>query len=74
MNAVMPLYPLDGSALPKTMKTPASAPLVIQNFRPVSSQLSPLRSARVASANASLPLPGSDSANAPSRSLVSRGK
>ena len=58
----------------KTMKSPASAPLVIQNFRPVRTQPSPLRSARVARAKASLPLPGSERANAPSRSVVRRGK
>ncbi len=56
------------------MKTPASAPLVIQNFRPVSSHRLPFCSARVARAKASLPLPGSDRANAPSRSLVSLRK
>ncbi len=64
-NPVIPLYPLEGSALAKTMKSPASAPLVIQNFRPVSDQSLPFFSARVARAKASLPLPGSDRANAP---------
>ena len=73
-NAVMPLYPFETSTLAKTMNAPASAPFVIQNFRPVSSQPSPVHSARVASANASLPLPGSDRANAPSTSAVRRGK
>ena len=43
----------------KTMKRPASAPEVIQNFRPVSNQSSPSCTARVSSANASEPEFGS---------------
>jgi hypothetical protein len=56
------------------MKKPASPPLVIQNLRPVRTQSLPEGVALVSSANASLPLAGSDSANAPSRSVLSRGK
>ncbi len=73
-NAVIPLYPMEGSMLAKMMKKPASAPLVIQSLRPVSSQPVAVFVARASSANASLPLLGSESANAPSRSAVSRGK
>src|ERR1041385_7746592 len=71
---VIPLYALEKSALAKTMKNPASAPLVIQNFRPVSRQWSPRRSARVLSPKASLPLSGSERAKAPRSVVVRRGK
>ncbi len=58
----MPLYPAAGSTVAKTMKTPASAALVIQSLRPSSTKASPCAVARVVSAKASLPEPASDRA------------
>src|SRR6185312_13884466 len=71
MNAVMPRYPAEGSTVANTMNISASAPFVIHNLRPVSTQSSPRRSARVANPNASDPEPGSDNAYAPTVPAVS---
>ena len=57
----------------KTMKSPASAPLVIQSLRPVSFHPPLVSTARVCSANASEPLDASESAYAPIVSVQSRG-
>ena len=51
--------------------TPASAPLVIQSFRPFRMYRSPRFSARVASPKASEPEPASESAYEPTVPLVS---
>ena len=61
-NAVMPRCPAAGSTVANTMKKSASAAFVIQSLRPVSTQSSPSRTARVARENASLPAAASDSA------------
>ena len=64
-SAVMPLYPAAGSSVANTMNTSASLPFVIQSLRPFRTNPSASAMARVASANASLPDPASDSAYAP---------
>ena len=61
-KAVIPLWRSSGCTLPKTMYSPASPPLVIHSFRPLSSQSSPSGNALSASAKASEPLPASESA------------
>ena len=65
MQAVMPLWRAAGSIVAKTMKTSASFAFVIQSLRPLSTRSPPASTARVCSANASLPDPASDSAYAP---------
>lgn len=59
---MIPLYPASGLALANTTKMSASPPLVIHAFAPESAHPFSTRSARVASAKASDPDPGSDSA------------
>ena len=56
------------------MKMPASLALVIQSLRPLRTKASPSSTARVVSANASLPEPASDKAYAPTVSAASRGR
>ena len=56
------------------MNTSASLPFVIQSLRPFSTNPSGVGAARVASANASLPDPASDSAYAPTNRDASCGR
>mmetsp|Transcript_118034 Transcript_118034/g.220570 ORF Transcript_118034/g.220570 Transcript_118034/m.220570 type:complete len:261 (+) Transcript_118034:756-1538(+) len=60
MKHVIPLWPLEGSALANTTNTPASMLLDIQHLLPSRIHSSPHLVARVFKANASEPLPGSD--------------
>ena len=58
----MPRWPASGAAFAKTMNTSASCALEIQSLRPLRTKSPPSATARVASANASLPELASDSA------------
>ena len=59
--------PSAGSVRAQTTTTPATSPLVIHCLAPSSTQRSPRRTARVESAEGSLPAPGSERPKAPAR-------